>query len=137
MKLIMSAMNTVRKMWFWDISMYKIMLYAFWLWLASYVPWFSTLNPLIYVWLAVIFLIPVFIKVYSPRKWVSWLFNTALENFHHFRFADAWLFEMWITAVALALYQYIPELRSVDPLVWVAIFLFGFWWLASMWMHQK
>lgn len=133
----MSAMNTVRRMWLWDISAYKVMLYAFWLGLASYIPWFSTLNPFIYVWLAIIFLIPVMVKLYKPRKWISWIFATPLENFHHFKFADAWLFEMWIISAALALYQYIPLLRTVNPVRRVALFLFWFWWLASMWMHQK
>lgn len=129
MSFISKGMWLLRTMSATDVVMFKWYLIAAWMVLAILFPRFSTVNPLLWVVIAVLCLGYIIFKTW--RNLEGWFISGTLKKFRALSMMDVSLFKLWMVAAGLALYMYVPRFRSINPWYIGTVFIFGMGWFLS------
>jgi len=135
MKLLLSLIRLIKEFKLFDISIYKNTVFFFALYIASRVPRFSEINPLIWLIIGVVCIGYLMTFTYRKRDDANGYFETVMANFHDYKVIDMAAFEIGMFTIGLALYQYIPRLQTINPTRYLSIFIFGLAWIWSMRAH--
>lgn len=128
MKFLKHSLKVVHKLDVCEITLFKIYLIVIALLLAIWIPRLMSISVWIYVWLTIIFIIPLMIRLVQQKgNYIAKIFSRKkdLHLLDKRTLGDITLFKLGMLMIGLLIAKLFPLLLTIHIAIYIGIACFG------------